>query len=336
LLIFFLLSAPSEMAIVYHLISFGLKRQVQRGRNKKRLLHGKSYTKGWAQAQRNLLISRIIPEFGDIDIREIYGNKVEAWLLRLKQEGVGTKTLNHLITILRLVFGYALRSHDIEQNPMEHIELFAINSGEKGILSREEINQLFSADTETKWSSIFHYALNLTAAATGMRLGEILALKYEMVQPYFITVAYSWSDTDHLKCPKNSKTRKIPISENLYRLLHSLNDSRQSSDFIFSYGKKPIDHKTVYKQFYKALEKIGINKTLRREKNITFHSYRHLFNTLLLESGLAPETIRLLTGHTAGMTARYSHVQLTNLKCYPVIDFCIPESRSEKIIKVTA
>jgi integrase len=78
----------------------------------------------------------------------------------------------------------------------------------------------------------------------------------------------------------------------------------------------------VYKQFYKALEKIGISNELRKEKNITFHSYRHLFNTFLLEAGIAPETVRLFTGHSAGMTARYSHIQLTNMKALPIIDLC--------------
>ena len=293
---------------------------------KTRLLHGKSYTKGWAQKQRNLLISRIIPEFGNLDIREIFEKRIEAWLLRLKQDGVGTKTLNHLITALRIVFGYAAKSHDIDDNPMENIELFSTKAVEKGILSREELARLFSDETGAAWRSIMHFALNLTAAMTGMRLGEILALKYEMVQPYYITVAYSWSDTDQLKCPKSGKTRKIPISENLYRLLHSLSNGREPSDFIFSHGDKPIGHKSVYKQFYRALESIGIDRQQMKAKNLTFHSYRHLFNSMLLESGLAPEAIRLFTGHSAGMTARYSHAQLTNYKNMPLLDFCPPQS----------
>jgi integrase len=67
-----------------------------------------------------------------------------------------------------------------------------------------------------------HFALNLAAAMTGMRLGELLALKYEAVRPGCINVTYSWSDTDLLKCPKSGRTRKIPVSENLYGLLHGL------------------------------------------------------------------------------------------------------------------
>jgi integrase len=201
-----------------------------------------------------------------MDIREIHENRIEAWLLKLKQDGVGTKTLNHLITILRIIFSYAAKSHDIDASPMDHIELFSIQAQEKGILSRDELARLFSGETGIIWRSKMHLALNLTATMTGMRLGELLALKYEMVHPNCIDVAYSWSDTDLLKCPKNGKTRKVPISENLSRLLHSLNDDRQPSDFIFSHGTKPIDHKTVYKQFYKALENIGIGNALRKEK----------------------------------------------------------------------
>jgi integrase len=285
---------------------------------KTRLLHGKSYTKGWAQAQRNLLAMRIIPEFGAMDIREIYESRIEEWLLRLKQENVGTKTLNHLITILRIIFGYALRAHDIDDNPTEHIELFALKTAEKGIFTGKEMALLFSSGI---WDSVPHYALNLTAAMTGMRLGELLALRFEMIQPEYITVAYSWSRTDRLKCPKNGKVRHIPISENLYRLLHSLNRGRPQTDFIFSHNGHPIDHKAVYKYFYRVLDKIGMDRQGRKARNISFHSYRHWFNTQLLESGLAPETVRLLTGHSVGMTARYSHIQLTKIKNHSPIDF---------------
>ena len=159
---------------------------------KARLLYGKSYTKGWAKAQRNLLVSRIIPEFGETDIKEIHEKRIEAWLLNLKGEGVGTKTLNHLITVLRIIFSYAFKSHDIGENPMDSIELFSIAVKEKGILSREELVRLFSNDNGA-WGSKMHLAINLTAVMTGMRLGELLALKFEMVQPNLITIAYSWS-----------------------------------------------------------------------------------------------------------------------------------------------
>jgi integrase len=290
---------------------------------KSRLLHGKPYTRGWAQAQRNLLVNRIVPEWGDTDIRELSEGGIESWLFRLKQENTGAKTLNHLITVLRIIFGFALKNRDIDENPMANIELFALKTTEKGIFTRNELTHLFSGGPESGvWDSKLHFTLNLTAAMTGMRLGEILALKYEMVRPNLITVAYSWSESDKLKCPKNGKVRHIPIPENLYQLFQSLRREGQSSDFIFSRGNTPLyHHKSVYKRFYHALEKIGLDRQTRKTRNISFHSYRHGFNTMLLESGLPPETIRLLTGHSAGMTARYSHAQLVNIKHLPALNF---------------
>jgi integrase len=77
----------------------------------------------------------------------------------------------------------------------------------------------------------------------------------------------------------------------------------------------------VYLRFYKALEKIGLEREERLRRRVSFHSYRHWFNTCLLESGLSPETIRLLTGHTPQMTARYNHAQLVNIKYLPALDF---------------
>jgi integrase len=258
-----------------------------------------------------------MPEFGNMDIRDIYEGAIESWLFRLRQEGTGAKTLNHLITCLRLIFGYAVKHHDIEDSPMEHLELFALKSAEKGILTRAELNQLFQNDPlHVHWGSQLHFILNMTAVLTGMRLGELLALKFDMVQPSYITVAHSWNTMDKLKGTKNNKVRRIPIPDNLYQLLRSLDNG--FSEFIFSWSGKPLDHKTVYKHFYRALEKIGIDQAMRRARNITFHSYRHGFNTMLIESGITPETVRLLTGHSVGMTARYSHAQLENIN-YPAM-----------------
>jgi hypothetical protein len=177
---------------------------------KARLLHGKSYSKSWASAERNLLRSRIIPEFGDTDIREITESSIESWLFKLKQDGTGAKTLNHLITVLRIIFGYALKSRDIEENPMDHIERFAVKPAEKGILAREELNSLFAETSRPLWESRLHFILNLTAAMTGMRLGELLGLKFDMIQPGSITVAHSWNAMDELN--PNSAQVKLPIS----------------------------------------------------------------------------------------------------------------------------
>jgi len=64
---------------------------------------------------------------------------------------------------------------------------------------------------------------------------------------------------------------------------------------------------------YKALEKIGIGEEERQKRNITFHSWRHFFNSTM-RSRVPDSKLKLLTGHRSQeMTERYTHF---NVKDY--------------------
>ncbi|OQY39991.1 MAG: hypothetical protein B6226_00760 [Candidatus Cloacimonetes bacterium 4572_65] len=58
-----------------------------------------------------------------------------------------------------------------------------------------------------------------------------------------------------------------------------------------------------------ALVKIGITEDERKSRGLTFHSYRHLANTRLRESGVSDAVIREIIGHKSeAMTENYSHI----------------------------
>jgi len=281
-----------------------------------RLLRGYRYGKTWAQRQRGLLVNVIQPYFKDSDIRNISSKMIDGFLLQLRQEKTGAKTLNHILTTTKAIFKYAESTGMIEANPAEGIKPFKITSKEKGIFTREELTRLFNNPVESEiWTSLMQFLFNCIAATTGLRLGEILALRPENISETAITVEHSWNHLEGLKCTKTGKTRTVPISLELGKALNSYIQTNHINGFLFSAnkGKTPIDHKTVYKHFKYALAKIGINEETREKRNISFHSYRHTFNTILLEARVHPETIRLLTGHSVNMTARYSHIQLNNM-----------------------
>ncbi len=67
--------------------------------------------------------------------------------------------------------------------------------------------------------------------------------------------------------------------------------------------------------FNKALENIGIPDTERRERNISFHSWRHFFNTLC-RVGMVPDSkLQRITGHhTQKMTEHYTHYKIKDFK----------------------
>jgi integrase len=194
---------------------------------------------------------------------------------------------------------------------------FKVDSSEKGILTREELMKLFKEENRDHiWPEELHFIINYLAASTGLRIGEILALRTKSISNNQLIVTNSYSPEDGLKSTKNGKTRIIPLNQKLKDMLVDLCKGKQDDAFLFSSsnGQKPMCHKTIYRRFWHALEIVGISKEERKRRNITFHSYRHGVNTMLLEKGLLPETVRLMLGHSApSMTAHYSHIQLPDI-----------------------
>ncbi|MCL2244201.1 MAG: site-specific integrase [Treponema sp.] len=283
---------------------------------KSRLLRGYSYGKTWAKKERSLLVKYIQPYFKETDIRTISQNMIDNFILSLKESNIGVKTCCHIISAIKVIFKYANKTGVIETNPAEGVLPFKNNVIEKGIFTREELILLFSnPERLCIWDNSMQFLLNCIAANTGMRLGEVLALRPDNISEKKIIIEYSWNEIEGLKSTKTGKKRIVPISTGLGEAIRSYIINNKIKGYIFSAneGKTPISHKMVYKYFWKALSKIGICKDTRKMKNISFHSYRHTFNTMLLESNINPELIRLVTGHTVNMTSRYSHVQLGNL-----------------------
>jgi site-specific recombinase XerD len=281
-----------------------------------RLMRGYTYGRPWARRQKKLLENIIGPYFNERDVRTITLYDIDNFILSLKNKNHGNKTINHIISTLKIIFTHAEISKVIETNPCNGLKPFKIMSPEKGILTKEESEKLFDENNQKYiWPIKIHFIINYLAATTGIRLGEILALRPQDICCNTVNVSHSYNTMDGLKTTKTGKTRQIPIDKRLEDILADYCQGKQPHDFIFSSNNNivPIDHKTVYKWYWYALEQIGITQDDRMQRNITFHSYRHGFNTMLLEAGVAPETVRLLTGHSVSMTARYSHVQLPNI-----------------------
>lgn len=293
-----------------------------------------SYSRTWAARQRSLLEKYLIPHFSSQDIRLITDLQIADYLSNLEADNINRKTLNHIIAAMRVIFSYAIKLKFVTENPAKEIEYYRIISKQKGVFTKDEEERLFfSTESSQLWESKKMYLLHRTALVTGMRLGEIIALRWCDIHDSYISVQHAWNPLDGLKETKTEKPRYIPINKEHKELFEELYKDAPTSVFVFSRadGSKPIDHKTIYRALYQALSTIGIPENIRKQRNITFHSFRHNFNNVLLKSGMSPETIRLYTGHsTAGMTARYSHLQAIDLEL-PYCKMTIAH-RSKKIV----
>ena len=276
------------------------------------LARGKSFSRNNADMQRSNLNKHLMPEFEKLKLDKISPKKIEDWLFKLKDKGLANKTVNNNLNTLRVIFNEAERLGIIRENPVQKVKALIKNTKNRGLLSLTEIKELFS-DISLWNDNYFIYTMNLLAASTGMRLGEIQALRIENIHDEYIHVCYSYEGGGYgLKGTKTGKVRDVPVPGKVSEMLTKLKKYNQEG-YIFSYtnGVTPISNHTVTGCLYKALEKIGINSDERKERNITFHSWRHFFNTTLRSNGVSDSKVQSLTGHsTLEMTEHYTHFKL--------------------------
>lgn len=287
-----------------------IKRQKARGR---RL--GEAY----AKIARGYLENHILPYFRQKKLIKMTTKDVEDWLLALREDSqkrLNASTINNCLTRFKTMMREAQRLQLIQHDPTASVAKLSPGHNPRGVLCQSEIGTLFKDDHFQKvWNNNkTHYTLNLVAAYTGLRLGELQALQVKHIQNDSLVIEQSWARKYGLTEPKWGSQRIVPIPPVVQvqlNLLLRTNTSSTDEDFVFQREwttTVPVSETTVLSRFYRALRQIGIMDEERKERNITFHSWRHTFNSSL-RSHVPDYKLQLLTGHrTDAMTNHYTHV----------------------------
>lgn len=283
---------------------------------KGKIQRGGSFSPTWAKKCRNRLKTYILPFFGKMEMRKIKPSDVEKWLLSLNN--ITNSTKNAIFSLLKLMFKEGERLELISRNPAGKVDLLKKSKKVRGILTKDESSKIFDENNFLEYwkGEYIYYLFNLVACCTGMRMGEIAALKKENIHEKYIEVtrSYEWA-IKKIKCTKTGKSRIIPIPKELFEKIKNI-FPENNDNFIFSINNKsPVSPSGILKSLYYALEKIGINEQERKERNITFHGWRHFFNTQLIGSGVDKMIVQSLTGHSSdAMTENYLHLGLEHFK----------------------
>ncbi len=270
-----------------------------------------------------LLNNHIHTYLGGMKLTSIDRAVIREYRNHLFNSGYSGNTINKVLSALRAILETAEEQSLIQYVPK--IDRAAVNPKHKGILSIEETRQLFSFEWKSKpihchpsKDQYMGYAGNLLACTTGLRMGEIQALVLSDIhlQEGFIYVRRSWDKLYGLnETTKTGRARNIFIPDSvkivLSRLIEMNPNPGNPDSFLFFSEKtpgKPAEPIVFMRSLYTALKQIGIDETQRRERNITFHSWRHWFNSLLVNAKIPLQKIQSLTGHlTLEMTQHYYH-----------------------------
>jgi integrase len=240
---------------------------------------------------------------------EITPDIIEKWLLALTAKGLKPVSANMMYKTFKLMINEAMRLKIIKYNPCLDVKDLKEVKIERKILSVEEVKKIFPHNWALIWESSVIYKANKLAACTGLRVGELRGLRCEFVFDDYIHITGQFTRYGYVPETKTKQKRDIPISPLMRQELEEL--MRMNGDgFVFSEdgGKTPVTVERINRQLDRALERIGINHEEKLKRNISFHAWRHFFNTLLLMSNVADSKVRSITGHSSKkMTEHYTH-----------------------------
>jgi len=252
-----------------------------------------STRKGYEVALRR----HLLPALGHLPLRSITPGEIETFKVAQRSGGRHPKTINSWLSVLRTCLTFALDCGRIETIP--RIRWLKVPPSPFDHLNPSESLRLLASATEEPYRFMIHVALR-----TGMRLGELLALRWDCIDLEQRLVLVRKSRTRGQgseiseNAPKNNRIRYIPIALDL---LHEL-AQRKSEGYLFAdFFNRPLTQSSATKALYRALRAAGLRR-------IGWHSLRHSFATQLTNQGAPLHAVQGYMGHaTMQMTLRYSH-----------------------------
>jgi integrase len=166
---------------------------------------GSSYADG-SLARVNLYWA---PYFNDKKIGEITRQSLKEFstVLGKKYPELSVPTLQYIMKVGGTALRWAFNNEFIPIDPTRGLTKYTIKSKKRGVLSPQEAEALFNL----KWTSKKQMLINLVAMTTGLRVGEILALKREQIGEKYLCVEHSFSQKEGLKSTKTEEDRLVPI-----------------------------------------------------------------------------------------------------------------------------
>jgi integrase len=235
---------------------------------------------------RAILRAHLLPRFGDTDVGRLRQDQVEAFAVDMLREGKAPRTRANALKLLSQILSYAQAKGWCQTNPCALVPRPRVHhSADIRFLDRDELEAFIAAvDTSAEPYGRTDRALFLTAAMSGLRHGELLALRWRDID---------WKATrirvrrhyvrGHWGTPKSrSGERSVPMAA---RVAEELRHHRERSSFpadgdlVFAHPETGdvLPHSPLRRRFKSTLKTAGV-------RDIRFHDLRHTFATRMAAS----------------------------------------------------
>jgi len=245
----------------------------------------------WLQVERRFAQSSVISYRSRLKCfsRDV-GEIVEDHIAKLKKEynrrGLKPTTKAHNLAVIRELLRFCQDGLRLQVMDFEKIKRPKIPKRRVDYLTEEELKHFFNSIGKRSIRDSRFRALVSILIFTGCRIGEALNLKVQDVD---------WEKKEALIVGKGNKQRKLYFTDLALECIREYLEKRgYEGKFIFvAEGKtNRWNRNDAQRNFRNYRKKLGL------AGNVTAHTIRHSFATILLKKGISLGHIQVLLGHS--------------------------------------
>jgi len=244
--------------------------------------------------------NHIVPLFGELE--SVTEKIVQDFVLLKIKEGMGHKTIKDILIVLKMILKHGKKYRMIEYEPYDILFPADHSNHQTQVLTVTDFKKLM---THVKENFSFKSMGILLTMSTGLRIGEVCALKWEDINIENGTISIS-KTLQRIYCEDangkmkteividsaktKSSQREIPLSSDLMKIMKPLLKLVRPEYYLLTCSVKPTEPRT-YRAFYKELM-ASIDLPL-----IKFHGLRHTFASRMIGAKVDVKTVSVILGH---------------------------------------
>lgn len=253
-----------------------------------------------AYCTKNIIDLHILPHFGKKLVKDITPKEVLDWQNGLRRKKYSTNYIQKIHTILSSIFIHGIKFFDVPKNPCQVVGNIKHKEKKEMLFwTVDEFRQFLKVVDDFQDQVLFNALF-----WTGMRKGELLALKWEDVdlQAGIIHITKTLSNDGRngweLTSPKTKTSKRdVMMTSALKQMLTDLFQRNShtvafNKDYFIFGSYKPMSFTTM-DRIYKKYTDISSVKRIR------IHDFRHSFASALIELGVDIMLLAQMLGHSS-------------------------------------